>query len=115
MANKSNQCVAMDLKLDFTIYLLYLRYVVTTDSSKIYYTKKPEEVINTILIQWVGAGYGIMDLILTDNGGEFTAQEIEKVASILNANALTTAAESPFQNGLCERNHAVTDNTLLKL
>ena len=100
--------------MDFTIYLLYLTYVVTTDSSKIYYMKKPEEVINTIVTQWVGAGYGITDLILTDNGGEFTAQ-IEKVASILNANVLTTAAESPFQNGLCERNHAVTDNMLLKL
>ena len=40
-----------------------------------------------------------MDSILTDNGREFTAQEIEEVASILNVNVLTTAAESPFQYG----------------
>ena len=28
---------------------------------------------------------------------------------------LTTAAFSPFQNGLCERNHAVVDNMLKKM
>ena len=58
--------------------------------------KKLQEVINTIMTCWVVAGYGIMDSILTDNGGEFTAQETEEVASILNVNVLTTAAESPF-------------------
>ena len=76
--------------------------------------KNTQEVINTIMTHWVGAGYSIMDSILTDHGGEFTAQEIE-VASILNVNVLTTAAESPLQNGFCECNHAVTDNMLLKL
>ena len=34
------------------------------------------------MTHWVGAGYSIIDLILTDNGGEFKAQEIEEVASI---------------------------------
>ena len=67
------------------------------------------------MTHWVVTGYGIMDSILTDNGGEFTAQEIEENASILNVNVLTAAAESPFQNILCERNDTVTDNMLLKL
>ena len=53
--------------------------------------------------------------ILTDNGGEFNADEMREVMSILNVRVLTTAAESPFQNGLCERVHAVTDMMLLKL
>ena len=35
--------------------------------------------------------------------------------SILNIKVITTAAESHFQNGLCERVHAVTDRMLLKL
>lgn len=34
--------------------------------------------------------------------------------SILNVRVITTAAESPFQNGLCDRVHAVTDMMLLK-
>ena len=67
------------------------------------------------MTHWVGAGYSIIDSILTDYDGEFTAQEIEEVAGILNVNVLTTAAERSFQNELCECNHAVTDNMLLKL
>ena len=47
--------------------------------------------------------------------GEFNADEMREVMSILNVRVLTTAAESPFQNGLCERVHAVTDMMLLKL
>ena len=97
--------------MDFISYW----YIFTTDSRWIYYIKKPQEVINTIMTHWVVTGYGIMDSILTDNGGEFTAQEIEENASILNVNVLTAAAESPFQNILCERNDTVTDNMLLKL
>ena len=34
---------------------------------------------------------------------------------MLNVRLMTTAAERPFQNGLCERVHAVTDIMLLKL
>ena len=41
----------------------------------IYYMKKPQEVINTIMTHWVGAGYGIMDSILTDNGDGFTTAQ----------------------------------------
>ena len=37
------------------------------------------------------------------------------VASVLDVRINTTAAESPFQNGLCERIHAVTDMMLVKL
>ena len=52
---------------------------------------------------------------MTDNGGEFSSDEMREVMSILNVRLITTAAESPFQNGLCERVHAVTDTMLLKL
>ena len=40
---------------------------------------------------------------------------MREVLSISNVRAITTATESPFQNGLCERVHAVTDMMLLKL
>ena len=42
-----------------------------------------------------------MKSILTDNGGEFSADEIE-VSGILSVAACTTDAYSPFQNGLCK-------------
>lgn len=53
-----------------------------------------------------------MRSVLTDNGGEFNSDEIREVESILNIQVCTTAGESPFQNGLCERVHAVTDMML---
>ena len=40
---------------------------------------------------------------------------MREVASILNVRLITTAADSPFQNGLCKHVHSVTDMMLLKL
>jgi len=56
-----------------------------------------------------------MEGIVTDNGGEFSSEEMREVCSILDVETITTAAESPFQNGLCERNHGVIDSMLLKM
>ena len=47
-----------------------------------------------------------MDKILTDNGGEFSNAEMTEVSNRLNIKLFTTGAESPWQNGLCEKNHA---------
>ena len=52
---------------------------------------------------------------MTDNGGEFNADEVREITSILNVQLCTTSGESPFQNGLCERVHAITDMMLAKL
>ena len=52
---------------------------------------------------------------MTDNGGEFSSHEIREITSILNIQLYTKAGESPFQNGLCERVHAITDMVPVKL
>ena len=49
---------------------------------------------------------------MTDNGGEFSSDEMRETTSILNIQLCTTAGESPFQNGLCERVQAITDMML---
>ena len=64
--------------------------------------------------QCVGV-FGVMGSIMTDNEGEFSSDEMREVMSILNVRVIATAAESQFQNGLCEPVHAVTDMMLLKL
>ena len=64
--------------------------------------------------KWV-AVYGVMEAILNDNGGEFTAEENQEMKSVLNVLGLTTGAESPWQNGLCEKNHALADNILERI
>ena len=56
-----------------------------------------------------------MEAILTDNVGEFRSDGMREVMSILNMQIITAAADSNFQNVLCERVHAVTAMMLLKL
>ena len=58
---------------------------------------------------WIGI-FGVMQAVLTDNGGEFTSDEIREVMSILNVRTCTAAGMSPFQ-----RVHAITDCMLTKL
>ena len=76
--------------------------------------KKPKEVIDVIMGRWIGY-FGTMKAVLNDNGGEFTAQEVREVKGILNVEDLTTGAESPWQNGLCEKNHAIVDTMLERM
>ncbi len=64
---------------------------------------------------WMSSGYGIPKSVLSDNGREFTAEEITEFTSRSNIKVLTTAASSPFSNGVCERNHAVMDSMINKL
>ena len=52
--------------------------------------KRPSDVIDNIMLRWVRAG------------GEFSSDKMREVCSILNVQISTTAANSPFQNGLCE-------------
>ena len=81
----------------------------------IYIEKKlPRLVIDALMKRWISI-FGTMKSLLSDNGGEFTADEFKEVASILGVKLLTTAAESPHQNGLNERVHSVVDSILSKL
>ena len=43
---------------------------------------------------------------MTDNGGEFTGEEMHIVTSYLNVYKVTTGAEAPWMNGLYDHNHA---------
>lgn len=116
MAKRFNEKVAMDLKKWHDRWILHLvdmwsRFTVSVFVRR----KRTSEIIDKIMMHWVGAAFGVMGAIMSDNGGEFSSDEMREVASILNVGVFTTAAESPFQNGLCERIHAVTDMMLLKM
>ena len=115
MASRFNEKVAMDLKMWDNKYILHLidmwsRYTISVFVSR----KTKETIIDNIIIHWI-AYFGVMQTVLSDNGGEFRNDEMREVCSILNVEILTTAAESPWQNGLCEKNHGITDMILLKL
>lgn len=115
MASHFNEKVAMDLKKLDNNWILHIidmwsRYTVSVFIQR----KRSSDVLNALMQKWI-AIFGIMGSIMTDNGGEFSSDEMREVMSVLNVRVITTAAESPFQNGLCERVHAVTDMMLLKL
>jgi hypothetical protein len=59
--------------------------------------------------------FGLPSAILNDNGGEFTSGEWREVKSVLNVVDLTTAAQSPWQNGICEKNHQLVDTMWIRM
>ena len=119
LAQDFNDTVAMDLKiwdLKRNIYILYLIDVATCFSkAAIIHDKDPETVIDKIMLCWIGTGLGYPRRFLCDNGGEFANEKYRDMCENLNITPINTAAESPFSNGLCERNHAVIDKIIQKL
>ena len=77
--------------------------------------KKPCQIIETIIKKWIGAGYGVMNAAHNDLGGEMTNEELTDVASKLDIQMTTTAAYSPHQNGVNERNHYTVDLMMKKM
>ena len=111
-ATDFNEILSMDLKIWRGKYILYMidsfsRYTVATVIPR----KKPNEVVDAIFKHWVKY-FGIPQTVMTDNGGEFTGEEMRAVTSYLNVYKDTTGAEAPWMNGLNERNHALADNIL---
>ena len=115
MASEFNEKLAIDLSFYKDNIILHMvdmwsRLSISVPIPR----KKPSEVINSIMQSWI-AYFGVPGSILNDNGGEFTAEEIREMKSILNVVDLTTGADSPWQNGLCEKNHALVDTILERL
>ena len=116
MAKDFNHILSMDLKKwDDKRYILYLvdmftRYTVGT----VITDKKPETIVAKLFDDWIKY-FTAPDMILTDNGGEFVNESMKETCSILNVYHATTAAYSPWQNGTCEKNHALNDCVITSL
>ena len=112
LASDFGQLLGMDLKVwnkDKGIYILYFidiftRYQVAT----VVKSKEASEIVEAFTTKWLPT-YGRIDRIITDNGTEFSNEEMREVANSLNIQLLTTGAYSPWQNGVVERNHYSTD------
>ena len=84
----------MDLKQWKGRWILHIidmwsRYTI----SAIINRKRPSDVVNVLMQRWIGV-FGIMGSIMTDNGCEFSSDEMREIMSILNVKVITTAAES---------------------
>ena len=114
MATEFNEVVAMDLKYINGDWILHLIDHVSRFSAAAYVrSKKPEEIIENIFQIWISV-FGPPKRFLSDNGGEFNNKMFRDLCESFNIRVLTTAAEAPWSNGLCERHNAVLGDMLLK-
>ena len=115
MANDFGQVLGMDLKIwdkNKGIYILYMIDCFTRfQVASVIRSKEPSEVIKAFTLKWLPT-FGRIEKIMTDNGTEFCNQEMQEVAAALDVIHVTTGANSPWQNGLVEKNHHSTDTII---
>ena len=125
LANKFNQVIAMDLKhFKDGVYFLHLIDLFSRFSLSQVITRKLPSVIKiTKKITKCRCCNQNVDCIriwsskkfLIDNGGEFANNLYKEMAAHFNVEVCNTGAESPWQNGICERNHAAIDLCVEKM
>ena len=95
--------------------ILHLIDVCTRHSSASFIpNKKKETIINAIFKTWI-AIYGNPRKFLIDNGGEWANEEFLEMCDSLGIDIKTTAAESPWSNGVVERHSQVLANMMYKI
>ena len=113
MANDFGQVLTIDLKvwdMKKGIYIMYMIDLFTRfQVAAVIRSKEPQEIVKTLLLKWMPI-FGRVEKILTDNGTEFCNEEMREVASSFNIQLLTTGANAPWQNGMNENNHGLTDS-----
>ena len=115
MATKFQETVAMDLKFYENKIILHLIDMCTRlSSATTIKNKNPSTVIEAILKIWVSV-YGTNEKFLVDNGGEFANAEFINLAEQFGITIKTTAAESPWSNGIVERHNLTIANMLDKV
>ena len=77
--------------------------------------KQPCRIVETVMEKWIGVGYGLMEGIHSDIGGEMSNKEMHDVASNLSVRLTTTSSYSPHQNGVNERNHGTVELMIRKM
>ena len=53
--------------------------------------------------------------MFSDNGGKFESSEFKDMCEDFNIKVVTTPAEAPWSNGICERHNHILTETLLKI
>ena len=114
-ATEFNETVAMDIKFILGHPILHIIDHVTRYSaaSKIS-SKKPEAVIRCVLNHWIRI-FGHPESFLVDNGGEFDNEDYREMCERFNVRLKSTAAESPWSNGLCEKANDILGNMVSKI
>ena len=116
MASTYNETVAMDLhELEPGVWYLHvIDHYTRFSAGSIVTTKKPREIAKHFIHCWISV-HGPPRKLFTDNGGEFNNEEMRDMAEKFNIEVKTTAAYSPWSNGLLERHNQTLTDILLKV
>lgn len=115
LARHFNEVVTLDLFFHNNIPIMHICDVATRFSrASVLPSKNKNAIISAFCILWVSL-FGPPQKILSDNGGEFTSHDFREMGEKLNTQILSTAAESPWSNGINERHHALITDMLEKI
>ncbi|XP_057299172.1 uncharacterized protein LOC130629827 [Hydractinia symbiolongicarpus] len=119
MSNDFNDCVAMDLKewTDGNTKTWFLHLIDTFtkySAATVIHSKRKEVIVKKIFEIWIGT-FGCAGKFMVDNGGEFDNSEFIDFCENFNIRVVTTAAESPWSNGIVDRHNAIIGETVRKL
>ena len=115
MAKEFNETVSMDLKVWKQCYFLVIVDLATRFcTATVVNNKQPSTIIKGLFVSWITI-FGAPKRILTDGGGEFNNAEMRALGEAFNIKIITTAAESPWSNGVCERLNGVLGNLVMKI
>ena len=110
LAKKFSDVVAMDLKKFQNVYFIHFIDLFTRYSTaQVIQIKVPQVVVKAFITEWIAMELGAPNRVLVDNGGEFDNEIYIEAMEQYNVEPITTEANSPWSNRICERNHAVID------
>ena len=115
LADEFNELVCMDLKtVRGKIMLHCIDWLTKFSVATFVNSKDPDEVIHKFFKCWISI-FGPPKKIMSDNGGEFNAETIREGCQFFNIEVRSTAAYSPWSNGLCERHNGLIAQTVNKI
>ena len=104
----------MDLKTINEKHILHLIDHATRYSQGcIVPNKEKSSIVSGVLKIWISL-FGSPKSILSDNGGEFSNEDFVEIGQKLNTEIKSTAAESPWSNGINERHNGVLGEMIVK-
>lgn len=116
MASSYNETVAIDLhELNTGVWYLHaIDHFTRFSAGVIMTTKRASEIVKSFIHCWISI-HGPPKRLFSDNGGEFNNEEMRCMAEKFNIEVKTTAAYSPWSNGLLERHNQTLTDILMKV
>lgn len=115
LAHYFNEVIALDIgELEGEKFLVIIDWATRYCQAKWIKNKKPEEMIEVVMDRWLSI-FGAPRKILTDGGREFQNDEFVEFTDSWGIELLSTASDSPWSNGKCEKMVGIIKECLIKM